>query len=248
MIDLSSLTRFNLSEAETKTYATLIEVGPSTASDLSLKSGITRVNTYAVLSSLGAKGLIKTLGNQKVARYEAESPLELERVLNQGLSEMQESVGAFEAILPALLSDYNLSHNKPGVIYYEGIKGIKKIYENILRDKPSEVLVFRSSKDKAILGDYQARHAERRAELGIKIKVISSKSVTPELKAKDKRLLKERKYVPVSMFNPNTEIDIYGNQVIFIAFGNQPLGFVINSANVAKSLAEIFNLVWASKS
>ena len=46
-----------------------------------------------------------------------------------------------DTALPALISDYNLVSGKPGIRFFEGVEGLKKIYEDVLQNGENFYLV-----------------------------------------------------------------------------------------------------------
>lgn len=246
---LDILEKIGLNANESYIYNILLTNGEMSAPDITEKAHLklTRQNTYAVLKSLVKRGLVEEFDKRKKLTYRLEHPQKLLDVLDEEKKALEENERMVESILPEIISDYNLAHNKPGVVYYEGIEGIKKIYEDTLREKPEEILVFRSPFEEEKLGQYIFGYMKRRATLGIKTKIISPTKPSKETLAEDKTQLKERKYIKKEIFSLYTEIDIYKNKVAFMTFGKKTMGFIVESPEVSGSMATIFNLIWATK-
>ncbi len=239
--------KIGLNANESYIYNILLTNGEMRAPNIAEKAHLklTRQNTYAVLKSLTKKGLVEEFDKRKKLTYRVEHPQKLLEVIEEQKKELEENEKTVEALMPEIISDYNLAHNKPGVVYYEGIEGIKKIYEDTLREKPEEILVFRSPFEEDKLGQYIHGYTKRRAALGIKTKIISPKKPAKEILVEDRERLRERKYIKKEIFSLYTEINVYKNKVAFIAFGKKTMGFIVESPEVAQTMRTVFNLVWS---
>lgn len=241
------LTRAGLSESETIVYDFLLKEGEVSAGQIAKKiPSLKRGNTYNILKSLISKGLVEQFEKNKTAHFRLEHPSKLKDYLNKQTIEIEHVEKTLGDLLPSLISEYNLTHNKPGVHYFEGVEGIKKIYEDTIADNPEKkVMFFRSHLDSQELGlDFFDTYSQKRARAEIKTQIISSKEITTELQDKDKRLLKERKFW--KDFNPPAEIDIYHDKVAIISFDGGLVGTIIENKAISLTLKKIFEQVWKS--
>jgi len=152
---------------------------------------------------------------------------------------------AIEGVLPELQSLYNLNLNKPGISYFEGILGIKKIYESISRrENQGEVLVFRSIYDDELLGEYILKHIKKLTLVGIKSRLLnpSGHPITNEVEGV--KLDREIKHIDITEFHLPTEISVFGNKVAFISLKKDKIGVVIESADFAETMRSIFETLW----
>ncbi|PIZ01201.1 hypothetical protein COY62_00045 [bacterium (Candidatus Howlettbacteria) CG_4_10_14_0_8_um_filter_40_9] len=241
------LTNIGLNKNESLIYETLLSYGEMIASELTEKTKLGRQNTYAVLKTLVQKGLVEEFDKKKKLTYRVEPPQKLLEYTENKKIELEENEKTLSSLLPTLMSDYNLAHNKPGVVYYEGIEGIKRIYEDTLREKPEEILVFRSPYEEKRLNKYIFDYMRRRAKLNIKTKIISPTNPSKEIEKNDELYQKERKYIPINIFDLYTEIDIYGNKVAFMSFKKNVMGFIVESPDVTHTLRTLFNLIWKAE-
>ena len=171
-------------------------------------------------------------------------PNKLNDLINEQIDEKVLVQKAVQASLPEITSQYFLSSNKPGITYFEGLEGIKKIFEDILKAKPEEVQIFRSVLDEVRLDEFLPGYLNRQVAAGIKTRIISPKVITSELLFEDKQLNRVRKYVPEELFKIYTQIEMYNDNVAFMAYKKRLMGFVISSKDVAASLKTVFELVW----
>lgn len=246
MIKESLLEQSGLNQSEVKIYKRLLEYGELTPPRLSELTGLARQNTYAALKTLVGKDLIEDITNKKTLRYRLLHPNKLKDLIDKQINDKVTIQKSLQASLPELSSQYFLSSNKPGITYFEGLDGIRKIFEDILKSKPDEVQIFRSVFDEIRLDKYLPVYVERQKNAIKLTRIISPSVVTPERLQEDKRLNRLRKYIPEELFKINTQIEIYNDNVAFMTYGKRPMGFVISSKDVAASLKTVFELVWQS--
>lgn len=246
MIKESLLQQAGLNDSEVKVYKRLIKYGELTPPKLSELTGISRQNTYATLKTLSGKELIEVIPRRKKLTYQIQHPNQLLVLVDNQINQAKIVQKSIKANLPELISMFSLSSNKPGIVYFDGLESIKNIYLDVLRMKPTESYVFRSTHDDEKLGAFLINFKKRRALNGTKTKMISQTKVTKEKIKEDKQWLIERKYVPDEIFHLDTEIAINGNQVSFVTFDRQIKGFVITSKEVAQTLRIIFESLWAA--
>jgi len=244
MIKNTFLEQVGLNQSEIKIYKRLLDYGELTPPRLAMLTGLTRQNTYAALKTLVNKQLIEDVTNKKKLRYRLLHPNKLNDLINEQIDEKVLVQKAVQASLPEITSQYFLSSNKPGITYFEGLEGIKKIFEDILKAKPEEVQIFRSVLDEVRLDEFLPGYLNRQVAAGIKTRIISPKVITSELLFEDKQLNRVRKYVPEELFKIYTQIEMYNDNVAFMAYKKRLMGFVISSKDVAASLKTVFELVW----
>ena len=126
------LNKTGLHEKEAKVYLALLELGTADVSDIAAKAGVKRPTSYLVLDELKKKGLVSQVP-AKVNLFTAESPEKLQ-------AEMYKKQELYKRFLPNMLALYNLRKEKPQVQLFEGIEGVKQVYEKIYSSP--EVLFF----------------------------------------------------------------------------------------------------------
>lgn len=242
------LQQIGLSPDEIVVYEYLLTSGARTAGDVSRHTSIKRGTSYNVLSDLVGRGFVHQIGegNQKdkVMKFALEHPGKIREVIESERSKKDEALRAFDSALPTLTSRWNLVYHRPAVTYQEGKEGLKKIYESIVNDDASEVLVIRSPLDEEVLGQaYYDAYAKRRADRDINTKIISSKAADSELEKQDEDFKRERRLW--SDLDIPAEIDIWGNKVALISLQKVIVGTVIENQAIADSFRKLFTQIWA---
>lgn len=131
----NSLGDFGLDANETKVYQALLELGPSTVSQITKKAGITRTFGYQLLEKLSIYGLVNRVsGKGSKICYAAEHPRQLMQFVQNRKKQWERQLKEVERCLPGLVSLYKVAE-KPVVKYQEGIEGVKAIFRQTLDSK-----------------------------------------------------------------------------------------------------------------
>ena len=239
-----SLTYIGFSEKEVVVYLALLSLGKGTVTEISRKAGINRPTGYHVLASLSAKEMVKVSGKEPKQEYVAESPDQIEKLLQNKIEEDQKFINEARKIIPELKSIHNVA-DRPKVLFYEGKEGLEKVYEDTLTSR-GEILAYASVEDiQPTLPHYFPEYYKRRAKKGIKIRAIFPESQDARDRSKlDKEEIRESLIIPSEKFGFHPEINIYNNKVM-IASWREKLGIIIESAEIADAMKKIYELSWA---
>lgn len=238
------LLELGLSRSECISYAALLGGGTQTPPQLAKAANLSRVNAYAALRGLKEKGLANEREINKKLVYAAEPPTKLQHLLNKQGQELHHRQAAIDSLIPLLMNEYQLQSSKPGIVHYEGLEGIKKIYEDSLRPPHhEESLVMRSIYDSKEIEPYILSYIKRRAKLGIRNRTLSP-PFDYRTGKHDKELLRESRFFKKSEFSIPTEISIYGDRVSLVSLRKDLIGTVIQSKDVAQTFRILFELLW----
>jgi HTH-type transcriptional regulator, sugar sensing transcriptional regulator len=244
MIKNNLLLEIGLTENESNAYLALIEKGQQSPPSIADLLKIKRVTAYAVLKSLQKKGLAEEKDTKKKLLYKPLPPTALLDSVETRRKDIERAEKSLKTLIPELMKSYSLVSSKPGFVFFEGLSGIKNVYEEVLKERPEEVLIFRSVYDKEKLGKYFSGYKKRRAHYGIKTRIISPSKPTTEKVEKDKAYLRERRYVSPEKLTLGTQIDVFNDKVTFMTLDRNPMGFIIINKSAADSMRKIFNLIW----
>ncbi len=238
------LLSFGLSQKEAAVYVAALELGRGTVSQISRKANINRTTGYDILVHLQSKGLVSISGKEPKQEYLAESPDALLKLLDTRLKETQDDIEKAKSFIPELKSVHKVG-DRPEVRFYEGIDGLKQVYENTLT-ATEPIRAYASVDDMhETLREYFPTYYKRRSGKGIPIRaIIPNTSVGKERAAHDAQEARESALVPAEKFRFHPEINIYNNTVM-IASWREKLGIIIESAEIADAMKKIFELAWA---
>jgi sugar-specific transcriptional regulator TrmB len=236
------LRRIGFSEKETKVYLATLELGKGTVSEVARRAGVGRTYGYIVLDTLVGKGLVNISGKNPKQEYVAESPRKLYEYLEKELKSQKEMLSEVKEMLPELALIHN-AEDRPKVKFYEGIEGIKEVYEDTLNSKGDIVGFVTYEELHKAMPNYFPKYYKRRASKGIRGRGIVTD--TPEAKIRERLNKSENRttaLVPKEFyFYP--EINIYDDKVM-IASWREKLGITIESGEIADAMKKIFKLAW----
>ena len=167
------LVQAGLSGEQARLYESLVRSGPSAASDTARRALVSRTLAYKVFAELAAFGLVeKREEGGKVALFVAAHPLKLKELIEKREQEAKDALAALEGVLGQMTSEYNIAGGKPGVRFFEGAEGVRKVLEDSLTSK-TEILQYADieiieTRLKKINDDY----LQARARRGIAKKLI----------------------------------------------------------------------------
>ena len=145
------------------------------------------------------------------------------------------------------LSVYNDKAAKPKIRFYEGVDGLKQIYEETLLLKPKEEMLAYGQAELIhnILGDewvddYLAR---RRGAKIFQRAIVEDSELGREHQKNDKNENRQTILIPAEKYPFKNELNVFANKVSIISF-KELMGVIIESADVAESQRSIFELAW----
>lgn len=239
-----AIQNLGLNEKEAKIYLALLQLGMTTAYNVSIKSGIKKPTTYVILDNLIEKGFVNKIPRSKKQLFLAESP-------QKCIEEMKNKLEFTEDALPELLAIKKESDQKVNVSYYEGFRGVKELYGKMLKNikeenGEKEIIGFFGHSDGAPqeLVDYWEEFNKERVK-----KNIVGRGITPSHEdnikylKNQKKLLFNLKGVPLEKYDSKVSIEVYNNFVQIISF-RKLQGILIDNSDVTEALKQVFEMVW----
>ena len=245
MLNEKKLVSLGFSEKDAQVYLALLSLGPSTTTEIARAAKINRTTAYPILESLAKDGLVNFSGETKIQKFTAEAPEKVLSLLKRGVHEAEEKLRNGHALLPELLSVYNVG-NKPKVKYYEGIERVKEAFEDTLNAK-GDILAYAVGSDMYdTLGEkYFQNYFKQRVEKGIKVRVIApDDSDSRAIVKNDAKELRESVLVPHDKFYFSIETNIYNNKILTVSWREQ-FAVIIESVEIAAAQRKMFELAWA---
>jgi len=219
-------------------YLAALKLGKATVSDIARIADIKRTTVYQHIDQLLKNDLIfKTIKGKRIY-YLAQKP---EKILKK----IENKKRRFAKVLPELNSIYSQSSHKPNIRYYEGIEGIREIYNEMT--KTSKILYSIFSADK-----YYANFSEEdgnkffeniRKNGGI-LKDMVEKTDEGRQYAKEgyHKELGKVKILPKE-FELAVDVLVTGNQVAMISQVNL-VGVIVENPEIADFQKNIFKFIW----
>jgi HTH-type transcriptional regulator, sugar sensing transcriptional regulator len=243
----NTLSKLDLSEHQAAVYFATLQMGSGAIIDIAKRAGLKRTTTYSILDGLVQKGFVSV--NKKTAHreYTAEDPRQLSDILNIEIQKIKQRQQNFISALPELMSFYNASAVKPKIKYFEGVEGMKIVFNETLQlSKGEEILAYSSAESiHKYLGDnYVKSYLAERISKGIIQRAIAEDSTAARQHQKnDACELRATRLVDKKLFPFANEINIFRNKIIIMSYADL-LGVIIESEGVAKTHKAIFELSW----
>jgi sugar-specific transcriptional regulator TrmB len=239
------LQKLGLPYSQSKAYSLLVEKGSTTPGEFATKSGESRTNAYMVLDKLVDLGLaFKDEVNKKLI-YRPLSPASLQKLAEKKRTKAYELEQKIKNAMPALLQEFHSKRTQPGVRFFQGKKGIEKMYDEFLQNKEDKYYI-RTLADEQLL-TYKPIHEflEKRAKLGIHAEGLSpNEPISVEFSKKnDKRLNRTVTFFPAQYYTAPVEISVSGDQSSFISYGEEIVGVIIDSPQIAEAMRQAFKIM-----
>ena len=129
------LMELGLSDKESAVYLAMLNLGPSTAQDISIGANVNRATTYVMIETLVAKGIASQLNKDKKTLFIAEDPFQIIKVLEREKGDLEEKMGEARKVVPMLQELYNLNRSKATVRLIEGRESIRIVQNDVARAK-----------------------------------------------------------------------------------------------------------------
>lgn len=224
-----------LTENESKVYLSLLKAGPSTAGEITEKSGVHRRNVYDAIERLTEKGLVSTLEKNNTKNFIAQHPKDL-------LTIIKNKENNIESILPELLKLYENPEAKNEVQVFSGDYGLKTVMEMQSEDN-NEIFVLASKESVAeMLRFAHPEYVKKRVEKNLWINYIfnsfeGGKRVAMAPLSRVRYFPKEHS-VPASFM-------IWGKKSAILLFTEKhPMMLLFDNEKIAADFMAYFRTIW----
>lgn len=230
---------YGLTPKQTRLYIAGLKIGPAPLQKIADEAKLGRTNAYDAIHALISKGLVSlsSVGKRKI--FVTQPPKALHTLLREQETELNE-------LIPQLEAFNAQTEFKPKIMFYPGIEGYKKVYEDSLTSKEKKLFGIFSVQDIwEVLGrEYADDMVARRAKKGIALRVIRSK-IREHDSPYPSRLadLRELRFAPAGMDFPVTTY-VYDNKVIILSSKREMFGLIIESDDIAQAHRHYFEALW----
>lgn len=238
------LTQLGLNDKEAKIYLILLEEGHFAASPLAKRAQESRTNTYMILESLEKQGLVTANDSRAVRYFKANDPVLLKQLLVRKQLELKQAQGSLSHVFPKLKSSYTLNELKPGVVYLEGLDGLRVMLDDMARSG-DEALIIPSDYSPQVPEAWKVLQegVNKRAKLGVRSRIIFPKALRKDLEFD--RLLKQEMEIRFwgSREYPG-ELVVYGNKCVFTTYKPKVMNTILTDDVIAQTLRNLFEELW----
>ena len=242
-----ALKYLDLSVEEIDIFLATLQLGSASVLEIAKRVKIPRSTVYLHIDSLIQKKLLIQSIKGKKRRLVAQPPEKLIELAEDKTCLLHNSINLLKQELPQLKAIYNAPAAKTKVRYYEGVEGVKEIYEETL--KASEINVHCLTQNaREIMGGYLDKYFVRVIRRMIKTREIVSDSKNDQQYQRDFSTSRnEIVCVPGRHFprDINTDYLVWGNKIAFITYKSGiPAGVVIEDEEIARLEKSRFEMIW----
>lgn len=240
------LTQLGLTENQITIYEDLLHNGAQKAGTLAKKSLLKRGLVYKILDDLVEMQLItkfEAIGS--VAIFEPLHPSALKSLAESKMRSAKNTYNQLETEIGSLVSMYNLANNKPGIEFYEGVEGVKKVINDNLTSKTIVYTYADMEEVNKYIKDINAAYAKKRDRLKLqkKILLVDSEHTTKLLENYHKTHIEIRFVPKASHFS--TIMQIYDNKISYVTLlPNRMIGVIVTDGAIYDMHKTLFERMW----
>lgn len=237
---IPKLQLLGLNQKEAKIYLASLELGEATIQEIAQQARLKRPSLYSIMKNLLKQELIHTLIREKKRKFVAVDPSDLEKIIKRRDEVLKETIPELKAL------SGTSALTKPRMRLYEGLDGVKIVYQDILDTKKPIKAFSGVKRGYEALGEFADEYIQARVKNNIPIKLIApDDSWGRDHQRKDKKSKRETRLISKDKFPFEMEANIYGNKVNFVGFKKGRLvGVIIENPEIAKTMTSIFDFAW----
>lgn len=245
---ITTLQWYGLNTKQAIIYLTCLELGSSVAGRIATRSGENRATVYSVLKELTKQHIISQVTRKWVMYFSALSP----ELLAQ---RMEQDYLSFQSVVPDLLALSDQASIKPKVQSFEGIQGIKQMYETTLLYPWQDLYAFMNLAWAAdavvtwINDTYLDMRVSKKITAHVLITPASDDSQVYRVTTHtDDKLSKYSHYKTISdpVFTLENQINLIGGDTVLI-YNFKPdelSGVIIQSKSYYQTMFSLFQYIW----
>ena len=236
-----------LTKSQANVYIALIREDELTPARMAELSGESRENCYSIAKRLVELQLAEKTSNRK-SSYRALNPSALQTLAENRRRAVQRNEAYVKQNIDSIMQLFYANSEMPGAHSIDGIEGVKEVYNDMLHSN-ADIYLLRTEYDKD-LGNaeegFLRRFRTTCAENGITTYALTPDY--PEARAyaadgTDKKMKFDRVFMPANAYTGKVEIDVYGNKVAMITFGETQMATIISSPAIADAMRQIINML-----
>lgn len=246
-MDVKILENTGLTKTEIKIYLALLKLGQCTTTGIVRESGVHASKVYEFLDRLVKKGLVSYAIKSNKKHFTAAEPEQFRELLREKQRQIKEQEKELDKIMPELKSMRKTGEDTINSEIYEGLKGIKSVYEKILltlEKGETQYIIGAPKIGNELIEGFLLDWHKRRIKKGIKCKYIYDSDAGDYGKIREEMQLTKVKYLPKAIVSP-VWIEIFKDSIVIGHIrGHNAVLFLIQDKEIAKSYRDYFNLIW----
>jgi HTH-type transcriptional regulator, sugar sensing transcriptional regulator len=240
------LNEIGLSDKEAEIYQILLRIGVAPAKKVVLEANMPRGTVYEILEQLTKKQLLEQFQNEKnITVFRVRHPY----ALKEFIESQKEKISQTEVKLDSLFADfvnlYSQSQNRPGVKFYEGIEGVKKVLWDTLNSKTEILTIADIEAIKKYIYDINEEYVKQRNKKAIPKRLLVQDTPYARERQKNYSEITHSKLFKLDINPFNTMMQIYDNKIAYITMTeNFFISIIIEDSFLYSMHKALFNSIW----
>jgi HTH-type transcriptional regulator, sugar sensing transcriptional regulator len=237
---LQILEELGLTENEAKVYLSALSLGPTAIQNIATAAETKRTTVYSVVDALKQKGLMNVEFKGLKKLYVVEDPQKLENILETKQLKFKKILPEFEAL-------YNLKGGQSLIKYYEGLEGVRTVYNALLRDTHAgdQYNVISNTEywynlDQVFFQNFLERRAQKKLHIRL---LLQNSPFVQKLKQQSDFYKHEVKILPTRT-SLTTNLIIIPNRVVIQQLNPPIMGVTIENKSIITMHQEMFEIMW----
>lgn len=245
---LQSLSYYGFSTKESKVYLASLELGSAPWATIARRASEKRATVYSILKEFVKKGIATSVVRNHVTYFSVISP----KILAENL---ENNASNFKISVPELLAITDKIGKQAKVQFFEGLEGIKHMYDQTLETPEHTLYAFLNPSIAApeLQSYLNAVYLPKRLANNMTAHVLLSGNqdhswVYQPLKGKSKaNKLTHIRTAPRTLQCFDNEVNIFGkDKVCIFNFSSQEMsGIIIQSQSFYNTMKHIFEFIWS---
>ncbi|MBT3817187.1 MAG: hypothetical protein HOE80_01755 [Candidatus Magasanikbacteria bacterium] len=247
---LNSIKEAGMEAISAEIYLILINNGELTPKKIMEHTDLSRASIHEALNDLFVKDFITYRKEGRNAYYTPVHPNKLQTLVEEKKRETKIFEHNIIDTIHSLSGAFNLTQNKPGVRFFEGVDGIKEVLKDtFVHNTSKQIYAFTDLAGYAeTLGEWNTKYyAKKRKDLGINLKALvpDNEKALEFLKGYVATELTDILFIDHTKFPFSTEINIYNGRVSFVSFAKEKsTGILIENEAYYQTMKSIFEFAW----
>jgi len=242
---VDSLRLIGLSQKEIAFFMACFSLGTTTITKAAKKARLERSTAYLIAKDLLEKGLIVEDFSTYSKRISPISPKKLVTMLAARQRIIQRQEIELTEHLPVLEKQFTESNIQPAIKYFEGNKGLRAVWKDILSASGEILLWTNQEKESTFFSkEFHDRFIQERIKKRISIRALAvNNNPGKKLIDNDEISLRQSKLLPIHT-SFSAETYIYDNKVATLDYKKDIIGIIIESEAISSSQRAIFEMTW----
>ena len=240
----------SISGDESRLYIAMLSSGGITAGDLAKQTGLPRPSIYTILKRLIIKGLVVESRKDNKKIFVPIHPDKIIDIFETRKKDLEHSEKEFKKYLSDIRSLLSNSYMSPKLEIFESKEGLERVLKDMLlyKDITTEAMWPIQTMIDTLSPEFFDRHNRERIKQNISVRAIWPENQVVNFKkhpylGSGKDFKREIRIAPENM-DFSMGYWIYGNKIAFLSSRKESFGFIIESAELSKTLRSQFNIVW----